>query len=408
MGTLDATAFDYALKTRYSPEEVMNLTIDDQPFLAMVRKDTGFRGKNLVQAVKYADLPARSAGFSTAQGLKGSSLGKAFTLTRVSDYAIASIDNETMEASENDEGALLQALEDEMDSAIHALKRSMGIGMFGNGSGQLGSISSISTTTITLTSAEDAMNFEVGMSLVAATADTAAPKNSGTAGTVSAVDRDAGTVTTSADMTASGTAWAAADELFQEGDYTAASDRNKISGLKAWIPDSAPGATAFFGVNRSSDTVRLGGVRQSLSGLPLNEALVKLQTQVSKHGGRPKVVFISFSRMEQLLNLLGSKAEYTSFKVGEVGFDGVKVRGPKGVMEVYADINCPSAHAYALDMRIPCLHSLNAAPHILKYKGSGYFHEATSDGIEIRVGFYGNLSLAKAPGFCGVGTSFGS
>lgn len=407
MAMLDPTAFDYALKTRYSRDEVVNLAIEDQPLFAMMPKDENFIGKNHVEAVKYADLRAGSADFAVAQANKQGSKGKAFTLTRVKDYAIASIDNETIEASESDEGALLQALEDEMDSAIRVIKRSIGIKMYGDRSGQLGSISSVSTTTITLTDPEDAYHFEEGMKIVAATSTSAAPKNSGGAVAVASVDRSAGTVTMESDVTALATAWAAADELFREGDYDSASDTNCIAGLKSWIPDSAPGATSFFGVDRSVDTERLGGVRVSCSAVPVHEALVKLQTKVAKVGGRPKHAFISFDRMEQLINLLGSKVMYTEHKVGDIGFEGVKVHGPKGVIEVYADINCPSDHLYLLDLSTWKFRSLGPAPHILKYGGKGFFHEATSDGIEIRVGFYGNMSC-KAPGYNGVGTSFGS
>jgi hypothetical protein len=221
------------------------------------------------------------------------------------------------------------------------------------------------------------------MKLVAATAITAAPKNNGDAQTVSAVDRDAGTVTMDVDVTALSTAWAAADELFREG------------------------ATAFFGVDRSVDTQRLGGVRYSGSGVPLHEALVNGQTAISKWGGRPTHVFIAFDRMRELINLLGSKVEYTEHKVADIGFEGIVVRGPRGKMTVFADINCPPNHAYLLTLSDWKLKSLNAAPHILKYKGSGYLHEATADGIEIRVGLYGNV-MTKAPGRSGVITSFGS
>jgi hypothetical protein len=407
LATLDPTAFDYALKTRYSRDEVVNLAIEDQPLFALIPKREDFNGKNFVVGVKYADLRAGSAAFATAQANKDSSKGKAFTVTRVKDYAIASIDNETIEASENDEGALLQALEDEMESAIRVIKRSIGIKMYGDRSGQLGSISSVSTTVITLTQAQDAYHFEEGMKLVAATAITAAPKNSGGTSEVSAVDRDAGTVTMADDVTAFTTAWAAADELFREGDYTAASDTNCIAGLKSWVPDSAPGATSFFGVDRSTDTQRLGGNRKDCTGLPLTEALVSLQTKAAQAGGQPKHAFVSFDRMEMLLNLLGTKAQYTSFKVGEIGFEGIKVHGPRGVIEVYPDINCPPDHCYLLDLRQWKFHSLNAAPHILKYGGRGFFHEATSDGIEVRVGMYGNM-WTKAPGYNAVGTNFGS
>lgn len=403
MASLTPTAFDYALKTRYTEDDIKNMVYKDQPLLAMIPKDEGFRGKNKVIPVKYTNIAGRSADFSLAQANKAASKGKAFTLTRVKDYGLASVDNETIEASQGDANAFMEGVEEEMNSAIDAIKRSLGQALYGDGSGEIGSISSIAANVITLVSADDVTNFEEGMNLVFASSTAAALRDNGTSAAVTAVDRDAGTVTIGS--TPTGTV--ANDEIFMEGDYKAASDRLKVSGLKAWIPDSAPGSTAFFGVDRSVDTTRLGGVRVDGAGLPLTEALTKAATRISREGGRPSHAFMSFDRYEELINLLGSKVQYTDFEVGTIGFAGIKLHSPKGMVKVFPDLNAPANHCYMVQLDTLKLYSLGPAPHILNYNGTRYYHEATADGIEVRVGFYGNVATC-APGWNGVITNFGA
>jgi hypothetical protein len=261
---------------------------------------------------------------------------------------------------------------------------------------------------VTLTDAEDQTNFDVDQWVVAASSTSAALRDNGTAYRISAVSRELATPTIT--LASAPTNWAAADTIFFEGDYEAASDSTGISGLSGWIPASAPGATAFYGVARNVDTLRLGGVRVSGSGLPLNEAIVKLVTQICKNRGRPDVCFISHTRYEQLLNLLQTKVEYayaTAFDRADISFEGIRIRTSKGPIDVFADVNCPSDVCYALTLKNWTLKSLGPAPHILERQGRVWNPEATADAWECRVGFYGNL-FTNAPAYSGVCTSFGS
>lgn len=85
---------------------------------------------------------------------------------------------------------------------------------------------------------------------------------------VTAVNRSTGTVTVNS--AAAITAFADNDYLFPRGDID-----GEIKGLEAWIPAADPGATSFFGVDRSVDVTRLGGLRKDLSGKPIEEALME-------------------------------------------------------------------------------------------------------------------------------------
>jgi len=401
MATLDATGFDYALKTRYSPEVVQFMAYKDNPFFAMVKKDTKFGGKNFVFAAQYSGGgTGRSAAFATAQTNAASGLGEDFTLTRVKDYAVARVDAETVLASENDSDALIQAVEDQHDKALYRLIRSISIGMFGNGSGKLGTVESPgASTTLTLENAEDVTNFEVGMRIVFAANDTSALRDSGEVLTVNGVNLDAGTLIVSANVTTIDSI-ADGDYIFAEGDYTTASDRKKIAGLDGWIPASAPGATAWFGVNRSVDPVRLGGHRMSGTGKAIDEALYDLAVRIGRDGGRPNKAIVSYGNWGNLAMLLGTKVNYVTHQVANIGFEGIRIVGPKGPIDIFPDQNCPEDVGYVLTMETWCLKSLGQAPRVLDLDGKRWARISDADGIEIRDVFMGNL-YCTAPGWNG-------
>lgn len=403
MASASTTTLAHILKRVYKPGTVKDLVYANNPLLAMLPKDENFGGSGVVPIpTVYAPTAGRGATFSTAQANKAASKGVQWLLTRVKDYSLASIDSELLLASQGNERAFVTAVKREMDGAISAITRSMAIALYGDGSGSVGSVanSGFATTTLTLNQLDDITNFEVGDKIVFAASTTAALRDSGEALTVDAVDRDAGTITTSAALSTIASI-AQNDVIFKEGDYVSASDRLKISGLAAWVPSSAPGATAFFGVDRSADVVRLGGVRVDGSALPLTEGLYKLATRIGREGGKPDCCFMAFENFEKLVNSLGAKVQYTSHKVGEVGFEGITVLGPAGPIKCFADLNCPRDRAYMLQMDTWKLHSLGPAPRVLELDGNRWLRESSSDANEVRIAMYGNLCCV-APGYNGV------
>jgi hypothetical protein len=402
MATLSVTGFDYALKTRYSPEVVKFMAYMDNPFFARIDKVEKFGGKNFVFACQYGTGGAgRSANFANAQTNTQGANGVDFTLTRVKDYGLARIDSETVMSSEGDEDALMSAVEDEQNKKMHALIRSIAIGMYGNGSGQLGTLTGTpgADPTLTLTNSDDITNFEVGQRLVFAANDTSALRDSGEVLTVNEIDLDAGTMEMSANLDTIA-ALASGDAIFTEGDYVSASDRLKISGLSAWIPATAPTATLFFGVDRSSDTARLGGHRMSGTGKSIEEALYDLAVRIGRDGGRPNLSYVSFENYGALATLLGSKVQYINHMVAEIAFEGIRINGPKGKIDVFPDQNCPNDVGYVLTENTWHLKSLGAAPQILDLDGQRWARISDADGIEIRNAFMGNM-YCDAPGWNG-------
>jgi hypothetical protein len=174
--------------------------------------------------------------------------------------------------------------------------------MYRSGSGSIGQIASgQATATITLSDLEAVVNFEVGMTLVASTADGGGSVKSGTA-VVTGVDRDLGTVTFAAALNTLIATIAANDYLFVQGDYD-----GKIKGLQAWLPNNAPTTgDNFFSIDRSVDATRLSGVRFDGSAMPIEEALIAASSRVAREGGKPSHCFMSYSKYADLEKALGN------------------------------------------------------------------------------------------------------
>ncbi|MEZ0208569.1 MAG: phage major capsid protein [Candidatus Paceibacterota bacterium] len=393
---LDLTSFASALKAHYTNDRVENMVYQDNPLLAMVPKMEDFGGKNLPIPIIYGNPQGRSASFSSAQANKTSSQLKDFVLTRAKDYSLASIDNETLEASKGNSNAFMEAATTEIDGAIHSAARSLAIALYGTGSGKIGQLSATSgvTTLITLAEPEDVTNFEKGQTLVLSTANGGGSLKTGTL-TVTNIDRDLGTVTVTPSMATLTAVGAVNDYIFVQGDYDA-----KIKGLLAWLPSVAPSPSeSFFSVDRSSDASRLAGIRFDGSAMPIEEALVKAASRAAREGAKPDYCFVNYSKYADLENSLGSKVQYIDMKVNaEIAFRGIQINGPRGPIKVVPDQNCPSDRAFMLTMNVWKLYSLGKAPKILDTDGLKMLRDSSADSVEVRVGYYAQLGC-RAPGW---------
>ena len=386
------TTFAAALKQHYTQDRIENMVYKDNPFLAMVAKYEDFGGENLKLPIKYGIPQGRSASFSDAQANKTNTQLKAFLLTRVADYSLASIQNEVIEASKGNANAFMEAATVEIDGAIESATRSLAISCFGDGSGAIGQVLSTtsSVATFTLKQVDDVTNFEVGMQIKLNATKTGSSGTLSTTHTIDGINRDTGVITLSAT-----TSLTADHFIYAEGDYDA-----KLKGLNAWVPESAPGSTdSFFGVNRSADASRLGGIRFDGSSLPLEEALIGAAARVAREGGKPDVCFMNYSNFADLEKALGSKVSYVDVKVSpEIGFRGVLIHGPRGPIKVVPDQNCPKDVAFMLQMDVWKLYSLGKAPKILDSDGLKFLRDSSADSVEVRVGYYAQLGC-RGPGY---------
>lgn len=393
------TNMNAALKELYDGQVVENLVYADNPFLAMLPKKTDFGGKYKPIPIITGVSQGRSADFTTAQGNQTPVSIQSFLLTRVSDYSIATIDNQTMLASATDKMSFLEGAKIVIDGAIRSATNSLCASLFRSGTGSIGRVSgSLSTGVITLATSSDVVNFEVGMTLQANATDGGTPRAA--LGYVIKVDRALGKVTVS-DTGVTGSAgnpsgWTNNDYLLVQGDNNA-----KLKGLAAWLPATAPsGGESYFGVDRSVDRTRLAGVYYDGSAQSIEEALVDASSLLAREGGKPRVCITNYASFAALEKALGAKVQYVDMKgPAEIAFRGIVINGANSMIKVFPDRSCQANQAWLLQMDTWCLESLGDAPQILKYgDGLEMLRVYDADAGEVRCGYYAQLRT-NAPGW---------
>lgn len=397
-GYLNLTAMNAALKELYDGQVVENLVYADNPFLAMVPKKTDFGGKYKPIPIITGVSQGRSATFSNAQGNQSAVQIQSYLLTRVSDYSIATIDNQTMLASRTDKMSFLEGAKLVIDGAFRSLTNSLASALFRSGTGSIGQVGSISSGVITLSNPADVVQFEVNQVLQANATDGGTPRAA--LGYVIAVNRAAGTVTVASSglggSAATPSAWAASDYLLVQGDVNA-----KVKGLAAWLPVTAPtSGDNFFGVDRSQDVTRLAGVRYNGAAQSIEESLIDASSLLAREGGKPDVCITNFASYAALEKSLGSKVQYVDMKgPAEIAFRGIMINGANSMIKVFPDRNCQAQTGYLLQMNSWTLNSLGDAPQILRYgDGLEMLRVSNADAGEVRIGYYANLAC-NAPGY---------
>jgi hypothetical protein len=387
--TLDITRASAMLKEMYPQDVIYDLTYQNRPFFAMLKKDENFVGEVRKRSVKHTNPQNRSTNFSVAKG--GSSYGRrvAFLTTRSSNYSFASVTNETILATKDNDGAFADALKDEMQGAFDSLANSLGFAVCSDGSYAIGRRASVSGSDVTLTEPNDIVNFEVGQELEGYNDTSGTTVRTGYI-TVTAVDREAGTFTFSGSITG----FVDNDYLFPRGDKGAG-----LKGAQAWIPIgtsarvTALGAS-FFGVTRNVDETRLGGWFKDYSALPIEEGLTAGMAILGREGGMPSHIFLNPLKFNDLANSLGSKVVIINERIGNVGFQGLQITGQNGICKVYSDRWIPYDYAFIFQMDTWELASLGPAIRIFDADGLRVLRSQTIDGVDIQLCSYAQLECS--------------
>ncbi len=411
------------LKELYSDDSwvMKDLVFAGNPALALLPKDEsadGMGGKSFPVPVIYGNPQGRSATFATAQSQQTApSLGE-FFVTTISNYQLVTIDNRFMEATRSNTAAFMDGATMNVNGGINNITNDLAHDLFNDGSGSratygLGSGSISGSGLITLDSAAQSVQIEVGQTLqsYSVSGTTATVVTGGALGYVIAVDYDLGTVQLS--TTAGGTAglptnWSVSfPYLAADGDVNFASGglgsslMLKLAGFGAWIPSTAPGNTdSFFGQNRSSSPTRLAGNRFNGANETIEEALIDAAAQVAQNrssAGYPDYAFMNFTSYAALIKTLGSRVQYVEVKHDEIdiSFEGIQVITAYGRITVLPDRNCPAQTCYLICMKTWKLRTLGRAPKILiygSYDSNQGLRVGTADAVEIRIGYYGNLT----------------
>lgn len=408
-----------ALKELYVDDKdyMKNIVYAKNPWLAMIPKNEspdGFAGKYIPVPLEYANPAGRSHTFANAQNQQTASSVISYFVYAIQDYQLVTITNLLMEQTKSNAGAFVDEASRTMDNGFRNISNNMAFEAFAGGTasrGIIGSVSLVSTTcTITLSNAQNVVQFEVGMTLQNSTTDGGAANTA--TGAIDAiqltsVNRGTGVIVGTV-VQGDGSTFVAGHYLQILGDIGSAGAGTiagllGLSGMAAWVPSSDPSSTDnFWGVNRSADPTRLAGLRYNASAQSISEGITSALAFGNREGAAFDLIIIDFVSYSTLINELGAKVQYVMLEHDEVevAFEAIHFHSAYGKIPVLADRSCPSQTAYCLTVDTWKLRTLGKAPHILTYGMEGLegLRVGNADALEIRIAYYGN-EINSAPGY---------
>lgn len=396
MASVNLSTIDAYIKKRFDGRDY-DAALRNRPALAVMPKSENFTGRSWEYPLSIGNSVGRSASFADAVTAQGPGSSVRWSVTRVKNYVTARFDGETIRATRDQLGAFVEAVDLEMRRKMGALYNDHAHALFRDGTGVRGTVASIAGTVVTLTDANDAAFFDVGMTLEYALAGSGAT-GAVEAGnpTVTAVDEDAGTITVSAAGTI-----AAGTFLFQLGDAANGGSIVKMAGLDAWLD---PAAGALFGVTRTTHPSALAGNHLDASAMTNEEAFIKAGSLTWKRGGAPDVILTHPDRKAALELELSQRTRYTRIDArypagsnGEIGFDTIALNTGSKAVKVLADHSCPTNVSYMLTLDTWDLKSNGPLVAPLNEDDLGTLvRAADDDAYDSRIGGYANL-MCKNP-----------
>jgi len=412
---------------------VKDLVYAKNPTFALLPKNEstdGLAGKYIPVPIQFADPQGRSHTFANAQGNQTPNQYNSFFVYVVQDYQLVTITNLLIEQTRSNAGSFVDEMKREMDGGIKNLSNNMAFELFGSGTATRGVIGTAGVTSATLPSGasgyqftlaniQNVVNFETGMTIQASATDGGAVVPTGTPatpdlGVVAGVNRSTGVIQFSVAQGTPNADWLAGYYVTVQGDIPAAGGSGSgplgstgsylaASGFSAWLPATDPASTdSFWGVNRSSDPTRLGGLRFDASSYSIEEGVVNALAFANREGADPDTLILTFQSYSSLENALGAKVQYVDIHHDEadVAFEGIRFHSAYGYVTVFADRSAIPYTGLALTMDTWKLRSLGKAPHILTYglEGLEGLRVGNSDALEIRIGAYYNYTC-NAPGW---------
>lgn len=387
-----------ALYKRLYPKGIADVMYKKSVALADIKKKTDFGGEGAYINIATSGTSGGSADFPTALANQGPSTQKRFFITHRTEYQVASVTGQAIATSMSDKMAVLKTLKVEMDKANYKFTLALSSKFHGNAGGALGQISAgsnVATTTITLATKADIVRFEIGDWVQTASDNGAATSPAGVNGggqqaQITALDRDAGTLTLGSAWSTAIPGTAASHFIFRPGDYA-----NAFTGLGGWNPVTAPTTgDSFFGMDRSvGDVTRQSGGRYAdNSGGSYEDSLLNAAARAKRLSSRLPRGYAEPEDFNKIIKELGSKRIVEAKnREGVTGFQGVTVYTAAGPIEVVPDEFAPAGYCRLVDPDDITLMTAGECPSPLNWGGAQSTQVlANADAVQFRLGCYGN------------------
>jgi len=345
--TADSNA---VLRKTYASSMKTLLYGEENRFLLGAIKKTIGGGESFTVPVTYGGQPGRSKTWARASANKGLSKKVKFQMEWTEDFCQAVVNNSAISLSKG-VGAVVNLKMAELANATETLANSIEHSLIRSGYNEIGQIAAINSQVVTYASRVD-VNFVDNGQVHTPFASLAASTTNRASATVSAYDRDAGTVT----YTGALTNWTVGDFIFQDGDKVDAGTLSCL-GLGAWFPLVAPSGADIGGVDRSQAPQQLAGVRVDGRGKSAKEACFDLITRVGDAGGKGDVILATNDFVGRLVKEIEGQTEYEKMAaqdadgpIAGIFYETVKINGPKGPFRLKGSPYMYSDRIFALTM----------------------------------------------------------
>lgn len=334
------TSADNALKSVYLGAVSEQLDTAINPLLAKIQRSTAdVWGKEVRRLAQYGVNGGVGAG--TEEGDLPSAAGnnyEQFVTTLKNLYGTIEISDKAVRASENNVGAFVNILNAEMDGLIRSSAFNFGRMLFGDGSGVLCKVVSVSGNTVT---ADGVKNLIEGM-VVDVLAAGGAPISGAKGRRVVAVDRAAKTFTLSGDAL---TGVAKDNLVCVQGSYNL-----ELTGLGAIFKDTG----SLYGLDRATHKWMIPYMQSSVGTLSETVMQKAIDWLEERAGSRVDFIVCSWGVKRALQNLLSENRRSTDVEVLAGGYKAMTYNG----IPVVADRFCPDGTMYLLNTSDFCLHQL--------------------------------------------------
>lgn len=401
MSAVDLTAVQPIAKETYAPMLEIAL-YKNRPFLGMLKKTPSALGKDYSVPLVIGGNTGLSADFPTAQGAANQPTYTNFAVTWFTYFGVVDVPGAQARTLSGDSASFADLFVISLKMLLEQFSNRLALYLLGgDGTGAFATVSSITATTFIAPRAS-VFGLEKGDKLWFSQTLTTAIR-SATASTVTNINRATGLVT----VDAFNGGVANGDFVYHAGDRgTGATPASVLpSGWFSWIPQADPAATAFYGVDRTQDTVRCSGNRVSATGLGNNlNALMIASNFCYENGGSPDAVFVTTATWNATVNAFNGNVRYVkssskdSQKV-QFSYMGIEIMGQGGPLVLYLDpslaVDGVAAIAQMDDWELK--HSPGDVIGPPKGDMPQWVQRDTSDTFEARLQFTGNL-VCHQPG----------
>jgi hypothetical protein len=162
--------------------------------------------------------------------------------------------------------------------------------------------------------------------------------------------------------------------------------------------------TAFNGVTRSVDPVRLAGVAYTGNGAPKKESLIQLGMMLHRMGAKPTHIILNDLDFADVVKDISTNSRIvteTAYKNPQIGFSALEVVLPFGSVKIMTDPFCPQGVGYILDMKTWKLPSMGQVPKVDFLDKLNWLRTAGADSYEFRT-LYRCATYCSLPGHNGV------